>query len=185
MEPGRENRRILILCCLVGLVLLGMASFYLHFSNKEEPADLVTEVSSIDTKPEGQILVYVVGAVKEPGVYELPADSHLYDAVKAAGDVLPYADMEAVNLADPVMDGSKVYIPLDPNQADARGNGLISINQASSKELEALPGIGAVTAEKIVNYREEHGPFQSKEDIKKVPSIGEGKYKKFSDRITV
>lgn len=86
---------------------------------------------------------------------------------------------------EPLSDGMKIHIPLDPEQADARGSGLISINAASAKELEALPGVGKATADKIIRYREEHGRFSSKEELKKVPSIGESRYKKMTDKITL
>ncbi len=155
------------------------------FEKEEETPLPVKDLSASEKATKGELLVYVVGAVKEPGVYELPQGARLYDAVKAAGDVLPYADMAAINMAEPVADGTKVYIPLDPDQSDPRGVGLVHINRASAKELEALPGVGTVTAEKIYKYREEHGPFQQKEDLMKVPSIGESKYKKLADRITL
>ena len=186
---GQDNgsRRSLWLCLLVFLVLVGMAFYiYLWPSKKEEPQPVVTDLShSVEEKEGGTVLVYVVGAVKAPGVYELPAGSRFSDAVKAAGDVLPYADMDAINMAEPVTDGMKIYISLAPEQADRKGNGLININQASAKELEALPGIGAATADKIVQYREDHGLFQTREDLKKVPSIGDGKFRKLEDKITL
>ena len=186
MGQDTGSRRSLWLCLLVCLILVGMA-FYIFSgpSKKEEPQPVVTDLSHSVEDGEGTILVYVVGAVKAPGVYELPKGSRFSDAVKAAGDVLPYADMGAVNMAEPVTDGMKIYISLDPEQADQKGHGLININQASAKELEALPGIGAVTAEKIVQYREGHGLFQSREDLKKVPSIGDGKFRKLEDQITL
>lgn len=90
----------------------------------------------------------MVGAVKNPGVYEIPEGSHYYDAVKAAGDVLPYADMTAVNMAEPVTESMKIWIPLDPYMKDPGALGLVNINTAGAKELETLPGIGKVTAEK-------------------------------------
>lgn len=185
---GQDNgsRRSLWLCLAVCLVLVGMA-FYVAFgpSKKEEPKPVVTDISRSVEAESGTLLVYVVGAVKAPGVYELPQGSRFSDAVKAAGDVLPYADMDSINMAEPVTDGMKIYISLDPEQADQKGQGLININQASAKELEALPGIGAATAEKIVQYREEQGLFQTREDLKKVPSIGDGKFKKLEDKITL
>ena len=131
------------------------------------------------------LLVYVTGAVRQPGVYELPEGSRFCDAVKAAGDVLPYAVMEDINMAEPLSDGMKIHIPLDPEQADARGGGSSCRRGASPKELEPRPGVGQGTAEKIIRYREEHGRFSSKEELKKVPSIGESRYKKMADKITL
>ncbi len=186
MGLDEEKRRILRICLFAALVFAGMAFFvWFPFEKEEETPLPVKDLSASEKATKGELLVYVVGAVKEPGVYELPKGARLYDAVKAAGDVLPYADMAGINMAEPVADGTKVYIPLDPDQSDPRGVGLVHINRASAKELEALPGVGTVTAEKIYKYREEHGPFQQKEDLMKVPSIGESKYKKLADRITL
>lgn len=184
MGREEESRRILVICFAAALLALGAAFFLWHTAGetKEEPLPVV-ELSGKESSR--TLLVYVTGAVRQPGVYELPEGSRFFDAVKAAGDVLPYAVMENINMAEPLSDGMKIHIPLDPEQADARGSGLISINAASAKELEALPGVGQVTAEKIIRYREEHGRFSSKEELKKVPSIGESRYKKIADKITL
>lgn len=185
MGLDEEKRRILRICLFAALVLAGVVFFVWFPFEKEEETPLVVTDLSAQEKAKGELLVYVVGAVKEPGVYELPAGARVFDAVKAAGDVLPYADMNGINMADVLVDGTKVYIPLDPDQSDPRGVGLVHINRASAKELEALPGVGEATAEKIYKYREEHGPFQQKEDLMKVPTIGEAKFKKLADRITL
>ena len=186
MGLDEEKRRILRICLFAALVFAGVVFFvWFPFEKEEETPLAVTDLSAQEKAGKGALLVYVVGAVKEPGVYELPAGARVFDAVKAAGDVLPYADMNGINMADVLVDGTKVYIPLDPDQSDPRGAGLVRINQASLAELETLPGVGKATAEKIEKYREEHGPFQQKEDLMKVPSIGESKYKKLADRITL
>ena len=185
MGREEESRRIIVICLLAALLVAGAAFFLYHgFSEEKEEPLPVTDLSQKETS-QRTLLVYVTGAVRQPGVYELPQGSHFFDAVKEAGDVLPYAAMEDVNMAEPLEDGMKIHVPLDPEQRDARASGLISINSASAKELEALPGVGAVTAEKIVRYREEHGAFLSKEDLKKVPSIGESRYQKMADQITL
>lgn len=186
MERNQESRRIFLLCLLSGGILVGMALYFFFFSaSSEEKPVVISELSQAAVPSEKKILVYVVGAVKSPGVYEVSEKSRVYDAVKAAGDVLPYADIEAVNMAEEVSDGEKLYIPMNPEQAMPEGNHLVNINQASQSELKALPGVGAATAEKIIQYREEHGLFQKKEDIKKVPSIGDSKFQKMADRITL
>ena len=88
-------------------------------------------------------------------------------------------------MAAPIENSMKIYIPLNPDRSDPAARGLININTAGAKELEALPGDGAVTAEKIVKYRQENGYFTEKQDLKKVPSISDGRYAKLADKITL
>lgn len=185
MGTDGDKRRAILLCLCIACVLMGLSFFVLDpLSLREEKAPPPVEVARPLDKG-GTILVYVVGAVKNPGVYEIPEGSHYYDAVKAAGDVLPYADVNGVNMAEPVTESMKIYIPLDPYMKDPGALGLVNINTAGAKELETLPGVGKVTAEKIIAYREEHGWFNSKEDLKHVPSISDGKFKKLADKITL
>jgi len=147
------------------------------------------------------LVVHVSGGVVQPGVYTLPAGSRLQQAVEAAGGLLPQADTQNINLAAPLQDGQKVAIPtLAPTATPfSRGpgatdillpspvptSGLVNINTASQAELESLPGIGPVTAQKIIQYRQEHGPFQSIEDIMNVPGIGQKTFEAIKDLITV
>ncbi len=152
----------------------------------EEPGGAAAEAGESGV-PSGRILVYVSGAVKKPGVYELPAGTRAYEAVEAAGNVIPYADVDNVNLSAELVDGEQFHVPLDPNRVSAAAGtagSLVNINTAGKTELDTLPGVGEVTAQKILDYRNAHGPFQTKEDIKNVPSIGDGKYAKLADRIT-
>lgn len=187
METDGNRRRVKLLCLCIAFLLLGLSLFVLDpFSlRREEVPTAPVETVQTGGDHSGKILVYVVGAVKNPGVYEIPEGSHFYDAVKAAGDVLPYADMNAVNMAEPVTESMKIYVPLDPYQSDRSAKGLVNINTAGQKELETLPGVGKVTAEKIITYREEHGQFSQLEDLKHVPSISDGKFKKLADKITL
>ncbi len=186
MERDQESRRIVILCLLAGIILCGVTlSYFFLLASPAEKEVTVTDLTDTEHHKEGEILVYVVGAIRHPGVYQLPAKSRVFDVVKAAGDVLPYANTDDVNMADVVSDGDKVYIPLNPYQTTASKENLININQASAQELETLPGVGPATAEKIIRYREDNGWFKAKEDIKKVPSIGDSKFQKLSDRITL
>lgn len=178
----QDLRKILVLCGAVLLVVAGIGAFVLRPSPAEK-AETTQVVDFSARETEGTLLVYVSGAVKQPGVYEVPAGSRVFDAVKAAGDVVPYADMEAVNMADAVTDGSHIFIPANPEEAS--GAGLININTADAKQLERLPGVGEVIAGRIIAYREEHGSFQTKEDLLKVKSISPGKLEKFADQITL
>jgi competence protein ComEA len=133
------------------------------------------------------ILVYVSGAVKRPGVYSLPSESRLVDAVQQAGGFMFDADISQINLAKKLVDEEQVVIPggsdLATPQLTIGGDGLlftptppagepVNLNTASAEELDQLPGIGPTAALKIVEYRQENGAFTQLEDLLKVPGIG-------------
>ena len=129
---------------------------------------------------ESGVTVYVTGAVKHPGVYDLMPGARVSDALKAAGDVLPYADLEEMNLAAPAADGIRIMVPICPEtgQYSSGNSGKIPINTATESELNSVPGVGISTAKKIIEYREAHGFFHAKEDLMNIPGIGEGEIPK-------
>lgn len=137
------------------------------------------------------IRVYVCGAVANPGVVEIPQGSRVEDALKAAGGFAADAGREAVNLADWVSDGQKVYFPREGEAAEESAaqsqaaSGLVNINTADAAQLCTLPGIGESRARDIISYREANGSFESCEDIMKVPGIKTAAYEKIRDKITV
>jgi len=138
------------------------------------------------------IVVHVVGAVQKPGVYHLPAGSRVYQALEQAGGKLEGADLERINLAQPLVDGQQVFLPMkgaegagQPLPAGGAASGKVNINTASKDELEDLPGIGAVKAQSIINYREQHGPFQRVEDLLEVSGIGDKTLAEIKELITV
>jgi competence protein ComEA len=127
--------------------------------------------------------VYVVGAVADPGLHLIPSGSRVKDAIDAAGGLLPIANAISINQAAFVEDGERVYVPdssqsradsLSSSTLSAAGPTLININTAEKADLESLPGIGPVIAEKIIAYRNEKGYFRSIEAIMEVPGIGPG-----------
>ncbi|HQX17749.1 MAG TPA: ComEA family DNA-binding protein [Anaerolineales bacterium] len=145
---------------------------------------------------EAPIVVHITGAVPRPGVYALPQGARVQDAISAAGGFLADADKTGINLARLIEDGEKLDIPLAEGSSlvvepvsvptePAASTELIDINSASQSELETLPGIGPTTARKIIDYREENGPFQAIEDIMNVSGIGPGTYERMKDLITV
>jgi competence protein ComEA len=144
---------------------------------------------------EKPVIVYITGAVPRPGVYALPQGARVQDAISAAGGFLAEAEKSQINLAALLEDGEKLDIPYlegaspvltTPVPAVVTSTTeLIDINTASAAELEALPGIGPTTAQKIVEYREQNGPFVSTEDIINVSGIGPGTYERIKDLITV
>jgi competence protein ComEA len=128
-----------------------------------------------------RLVVYVVGAVRRPGLYTLGSGSRVADAVTRAGGVTRKADPAALNLAAPVADGEQVLVParLPPAVAAAQGVstpgvpvGPIQLSSATADQLDSLPGIGPATAQKILDYRTEHGAFRSVEELDDVPGIG-------------
>ena len=111
------NNRKYILLCLIVFVILSVAGLFScalggESGSKEEISEIIESDREEGNHKNGSVLVYVTGAVKEPGVYELPRGSHCYEAVRKAGDVLPYADLDAINLAAEVEDESHIYIPV-------------------------------------------------------------------------
>lgn len=142
------------------------------------------------------IVVHVDGAVAAPGVYALAAGSRANDAVSAAGGLLEGADTSGLNLAAPLADGEKLYVPVE-GEAPAGGaptggggageaqGGLVNLNTAGLEELDELPGVGEATARAIIEDREANGPFSSPEDIMRVSGIGEKKFERLEGLICV
>jgi competence protein ComEA len=147
------------------------------------------------------IVVYVAGAVAVPGVYPLPADARVQQAVGAAGGMAADADVDAVNLAAFVTDGARVYVPrigtpvpsvVAPSggggvngSVDAPAAGPIDINEATVEQLDELPGVGPSTASAIVDHRESSGPYASVDDLLDVRGIGPAKLDAIRDLIRV
>lgn len=139
-----------------------------------------------------EIVVFVCGAVANEGVVTLPEHARIFEAVEAAGGFLPEADTVFVNQAMTLSDGDRIYIPTreeteallevqNYQSADTR----VNINTASEEALQALSGIGPGKAKAIVAYREEHGNFETEEDLMKVSGIGQASYEKLRDEIRV
>ncbi|MGE5274846.1 MAG: helix-hairpin-helix domain-containing protein [Verrucomicrobiota bacterium] len=126
-------------------------------------------------------VVYVVGAVRRPGIYKLPQGSRVADAVARAGGATPKADPAALNLAAPLADGEQVLVPARLPRAVAAVQGAavpgvpagpIQLSSATAEQLDSLPGIGPATAQRILDYRAEHGAFRSVDELDEVPGIG-------------
>ncbi len=142
---------------------------------------------------ESVILVHVAGAVQEEGVYVLPEGSRVLDAVEAAGGFCADSDGHRINLASFLQDGQQVMIPFLPKDEEGIAvsvtenviDGKVRLNTATKEELESLPGVGPVLAERIIKYRQTHGPFQAKSDLLEVVGIGEKKFADIEDLIVL
>ena len=137
------------------------------------------------------VVVSVVGSVSRPGLVTLPEGARVADAVAAAGGLLPDADPASVNLAAVVADGQQVVVGLPgaPGAAGttggATGSGPVDLNTATATDLDALPGIGPVLAQRIVEHRERNGPFRTVEQLDDVPGIGPATYTELAELVTV
>ncbi len=203
-----KNRIVWLVVGMFLGIIVGVGG--LTLSKQVQPAPIVivppepTPAPAATATP-GPIRVFVNGKVTEPAVYELPPGSLVEAAIEAAGGFAAEADTAVVNLAQPLSDGVQVYVPSEeedvpvpltvvskpntsPAMASAGGStavGLININTATIEELDTLPGIGPSTAQKIIEHRESAGPFAAIENIMDVTGIGEAKFAKIKDQITV
>jgi competence protein ComEA len=131
--------------------------------------------------PEVVVLVDVAGWVRRPGVYEFTEGARVIDAIDAAGGARSGAVLEALNLAAPLTDGTQILVPREgqegvvpaPVTGGAVAGGLVNVNSAIATELEELPGIGEVIAQRIIDYRTENGPFATVDELLDVSGIGD------------
>jgi competence protein ComEA len=152
-----------------------------------------------------ELVVHAAGAVTRPGLYRVPAGARVADVIDAAGGLAPDADADRVNLAQPVGDGERIYVlrrgegdvppapggtvPTTVGSGSGGATGgtdqVVDLNTASADELDTLPGVGPATAEAIIAYRTEHGPFRSVDELLEVRGIGDAKLAELRDRVRV
>jgi len=175
------------LATLALLILLGSVVLVAHGNSNPQAS---TEIIPI-TIAEPEIFVDVTGAVNNPGVYTLTGKSRVIDAIKAAGDSAPGADLSTINLARVLNDGEQIYV--DSTVFSASGarvskkipSGPININRATARQLDALDGIGPVIAARIVEYRKVNGSFLSVDDLQKVSGIGAAKFAQIKTKVRI
>ena len=171
-----------------GIALLAVALFVggrqLLGAGRAQSAQPLVAERSVGARAEAapRLVVHVVGAVRRPGLYRLGHGTRIADAVAKAGGPAPRADLSLVNLAAPVADGTQVMVPIKAPPASAGPTesggsspgtaGPVRLNTATLEQLDALPGVGPVTAQKILDHRQQHGAFSSVDDLDAIPGIG-------------
>ncbi len=200
-----KNVLYVLLGVLAGFVLAGVLVFVSRAPSGEP-------IMLQPAPTEAPMAVHVIGAVPRPGLYKFPEGARVQDAIDAAGGALADANMDALNLAALLEDGQQLEIPYqagteptdsastfdlpssgngnatdeptNDNSNDASSEDLVNINTASLDELDTLPGIGPTTAQKIIDYRDENGPFSTIEDIMNVSGIGPATFEDIQAMIT-
>jgi competence protein ComEA len=181
---------------VIAILVIAISTLFVSRGSSQEviaaPIDL-----NLPAQPQ-DLVIDVAGAVKKPGVYNLPANSRVVDAIRMAGGLKISADTSDINQARLLKDGEQIYVY--PNSATTRYSssgssraqrapirsaGPVMINRATAKEFEALDGIGPVLASRIVSYRKANGAFTAIEDLKKVAGIGDVTFAKFKEKLRV
>lgn len=184
--PKFQVNPIILALFLGGLFLLALGAGMVFFRGqggedvKVIPGGVAGE-SSYAKASEDKILVHIDGAVVRPGVYKLGGDARVDDAVAAAGGMTTDAESTKVNLAAKLVDGQKVMVPrVSAEQSFAGQAGLVSINSGTQAELESLPGVGPVTAQKIMSLR----PYGSVEELLGKKAVSSVVYQKVKDLVS-
>ncbi|MEU7803831.1 ComEA family DNA-binding protein [Micromonospora arborensis] len=198
-DPGRRGVRALAVVAAV--VVLAAAGWAWRARPHAEPvaplgsaAAAATPAGDVSASSSGELVVAVAGKVRKPGLVRLPAGSRLADAVQAAGGPLPGVDVALLNPARKVTDGELIVVGITPpppvaggppGGAAAPAAGPLNLNTATLAQLDALPGVGPVLAQRILDHRDQHGGFKAVGDLRQVDGIGDARYEQLKDLVTV
>ncbi len=179
------NNKVKIALAMGTFIIISLMGFGLMHKDEEMVVYTNTETEPI------KIVVYVVGEVNDPGIFEVDDGTRVHEVLELAGGITEDADVTRLNLAKVLVDEEKINVPKKIVQEDLEGGthtssgGLVNINTASVDSLMTLTGIGKSTAQKIIKYRNENGYFDTIEDIMKVSGIGQSKFEAIQDDITI
>jgi competence protein ComEA len=189
--PFAPTRKHLLVALAVLAVLFFLGSKLLARPQADPTlAPPAAPPEATSTVPTGLVVVDVVGAVRRPGLYRLSQGARIADAVSRAGGATAKADLALVNLAAPLADGEQVVVPgrgaaeaAPAGTAGAAPTGPVHLSTATLEQLDSLPGIGPVTAQKILDYRQKHGAFTSVDALDAVPGIGPARLEQLKDLV--
>lgn len=184
---------------ILGAVVVSLAVVLLR---RPEPPRIVVQQTApqpgsspvppaVSPQAAAMLVVHVSGEVVKPGVYKLPVGARVEDALKIAGGPTPEADVHRLNLAARVADGQQIAVPRLPSAAQSASPesspvpSLVNINTASVAELDGLPGVGPVTAQRIVAYRQQHGPFTTVEQLKEAKLVNQATFERIKELVTI
>ena len=208
-----KTKIIIAIIGIVIVTTIGL--YYIKFTNEnnneidiyQNEEEITENIAQEDIAIEENITVHIIGEVKYPGVVVLKEGSRVVDAIEAEGGETDDADLNSLNLAYMLNDGEKIYVPNKQETKDENKNYIeegggtnisqagtdqnnsknekININTAGEDELMKITGIGESTAKKIIEYRNQNGRFKTRDDIKKIPGIGDSKYNNMKEEIRV
>jgi competence protein ComEA len=185
------SRKHVVLLALALLALLALAGKRLAATGAaQRPEATAVALEPVAAPARARLVVHVVGAVRRPGLYRLAEGARVADAVARAGGAVRRAELSSVNLAAPLADGAQVLVPLrqPPGTAAAPPTtavpAKVSLASATLDQLDELPGVGPVTAQKILDYRAQHGPLRSVDDLDAIPGIGPARIEQMRDLVT-
>ncbi|GGU75544.1 helix-hairpin-helix domain-containing protein [Lentzea flava] len=177
--PRVPRRGLLALGVAVACTVIGLGSWWQ--SPAAEPAPALALVST--TAPAPELVVNVVGEVTTPGLVTVTSGARVADAVRLAGGIKPGTDLHNLNLARKLTDGEQIAVGIPPPAGPAAVPSKLDLNSATASELDALPGVGPVTAQRIVDHRTRKGPFASVDQLREVEGIGDSKLAKLADLV--
>ena len=208
-----ENKEKIIIAIICVILVISVVIYFLG-REEEEYIEINNEIANLSEEENSEeeeeideieeIILHIIGAVKNPGIVKVKEGSRIVDVIEAAGGITEEADISKINLAYVVEDGQKILVPsitdeiteqteyvtsesgdniiVDNNEGE---NMMVNINKATQTELETLPGIGPAMALRIIEHREENGNFENIEDIKNVKGIGDAKFDNIKNNICV
>lgn len=205
MSMGDIDRRWLVAAVVVLLIAFGLGSFYGSYRERQNNAEEITllqaemvpaEQENFPDPQEQEIIVFVTGEVEQPNIYQFSSGARIYEALEKAIPK-PTADLRHIDMARLMVDEETILVPVQGESPESESifatppsgisaSGKININRASVAELDQhLNGIGPTLAQRIVDYREENGPFRSIEDLRNVSGIGDKRFADLKDQVDV